>query len=530
MEESFFWPDQIADNVVGRRKFSFVDKKFPKVARWSVKSSSSLSGVLHVGRLSDIVRGEAVFLSLKDKNFPVDFIYVLEDMDPLRKVPKGVPAKFVEFIGHPVSDIPDPFGCHSSYAGHFKQEFLDVFEKFMLFSPRVFSMRQEYKRGNFAGSALLLLEHKDRLREIIRAVQGNYPPKEWFPWKPICDNCGNLQTTRVTGVERDKVSYVCKDYEFETTVARGCNHEGLSSLKKCSGKLVWKSEWASQWKRWSVCSEGAGKEYESSNSSFWVNARVCEEILAFPHPVPIFYEHLMVDNEKMSASKGNVVYPKDWLEVARPEALKFLYMKKLMRARSFKWDDIPILELELDRVLEGSDVQYKDHKRFIGVKGRKFVSITADYGMIAFLVQLFDNEGQILDILKKTGKLSGNESKESVAALRERIALARSWVKKRASDHYMIKFLDGVGNARNLVSGKQAKCLCELAFVLPKKDSDKEIHTAISETAQKNSVSPRELFQAIYLSLIGKSFGPKASSLILAFGKEKCIKRFKEFC
>ena len=68
-------------------------------------------------------------------------------------------------------------------------------------------------------------------------------------------------------------------------------------------------------------------------SAWWVNAEICEKVLDFPMPVPIFYEYLIIDNQKMSASVGNVVYPRDWLEIARPELLRYFYNKRLMKTR-----------------------------------------------------------------------------------------------------------------------------------------------------------------------------------------------------
>jgi lysyl-tRNA synthetase class 1 len=339
LAEWIFWADEIAQKIINRKKFHFTEEKIPKIKKWSVKSSSSLSGVLHIGRLSDIIRGEAEARALEEKGQKVDFIYVTEDMDPLRKIPKGVPENFEEFIGFPVSDVPDPKGCHKSYAEHFTAEFLDVFKDFLLIEPEVYSMRKEYKKGNFTESAIKLVKNSEKVKEIIERVQGSKTKDNWSVWKPICEKCGNLQTTAITKVEKTKIQYKCIDYAFEKFTAKGCGHEGVSDLKKANGKLVWKSEWAAQWKRWNVCSEGAGKEYESKNSAFWVNAEIAEKVLGFPFPEPIFYEHLIIGGVKMSASIGNVIYPSDWLKVSRPETLKYLYMKRLMKTRSFEWKD-----------------------------------------------------------------------------------------------------------------------------------------------------------------------------------------------
>ena len=60
-EHSLFWADQIAEEIVSRKKFRYVDKPVPKLRKFVVKTSASLSGVLHIGRLSDTIRSETVY-------------------------------------------------------------------------------------------------------------------------------------------------------------------------------------------------------------------------------------------------------------------------------------------------------------------------------------------------------------------------------------------------------------------------------------------------------------------------------------
>ena len=65
-EHSLFWADQLADEIISRKGFRYIDKPVPKFKKFVVKTSASLSGVLHIGRLSDTIRGETVYRALKD--------------------------------------------------------------------------------------------------------------------------------------------------------------------------------------------------------------------------------------------------------------------------------------------------------------------------------------------------------------------------------------------------------------------------------------------------------------------------------
>lgn len=526
MDEHIFWAERIAADIQNRKKFHFIDSAVPKLKQWTVKSSSSLSGVLHIGRLSDLIRGEAVSRALEKEGFKQEFIYVTEDMDPLRKIPKGVPKKFEEYLGMPVSDVPDPFGCHKSYAEHFISEFFNVLDDFLFLTPKLFSMRKEYKKGSFNESAQVLLKNSDKVRVIIESQQDSKLAQAWSPWKPICEKCGKLQTTILTNVDGLDVSYKCEDYSFEKSVAKGCGFEGTSDLSKGNGKLVWKSEWAAQWKHWGVCSEGAGKEYESRNSAFWVNAEICEKVLGFPMPVPIFYEHLMIDGKKMSASLGNVVYPKDWAEVARPETLKYLYMKRINKARSFSWGDVPSLELEVDRDVSSGGSKLISYS---AVKNRELVQIPVDYSTIATLIPLFKDDANLFTQLFSAGLFPKNFSGKEKDALIERIKMARAWLEKYAPQEFKLSFLEILSDeVKNVMNVSARKLLPVVAKKLEGIDSADEIQQAIFNEAKANDVKPKQLFKVIYLALTGKESGPRAGLLILALGKEKCLQRFKE--
>ena len=118
MNNHIFWADQKAEEIISRRKFKYVDKEIPNFEEYTIKTSASISGVLHIGRLSDSIRGDSVCKALLERGFKARLIWVAEDMDPLRKIPEGVPKDYEEYIGMPVSDIPDPWGCHKSYSEH----------------------------------------------------------------------------------------------------------------------------------------------------------------------------------------------------------------------------------------------------------------------------------------------------------------------------------------------------------------------------------------------------------------------------
>ncbi|MCX8147355.1 MAG: lysine--tRNA ligase, partial [Candidatus Woesearchaeota archaeon] len=491
-------------------------------------------GVLHIGRLSDTIRSASVHKALLDAGVKSKLIWVSEDMDPLRKVPQGVPEKYKEYIGMAVTDIPDPNGCHNSYAEHHREEYLKVIDMFVDTKMEKFSMREEYKKGCFNEYIKKIINHVEEIKNILRKYRDSEIPEGWSPFKPICQKCGKIATPKVTKFEEGKVHYICEDYSFETTTAKGCGYKGVADPIKDPGKLMWKSEWASQWARWSVCSEGAGKEYQVPNSAFWVNGEICEKTLGFPMPVPIFYEHLMIDGKKMSASLGNVVYPKEWLEVATPELLRLLYNKRLMKTRSFSWKDIPRLYDEYDRMAELyagqkklENVKKEEHARRLfdishGEKVHKPLKLSFSHALI--VCQIYEKESDIINSLKKTGHWQ-EEYKEEIF---ERLKKAKKWLEKYASEEDKFEIQESVGEwVKNYLDEKQKKALSMVAERVRKnKYTDKELHNEFYNICRELELDPKDFFKGAYMVLLKKERGPLLASFVLTLG-EKALKLFE---
>lgn len=528
-----FWTDQIAERITERRRFHYTEDRMPKFKKFVVKTSASLSGVLHIGRLSDTIRGEAVHRSLKDLGVNSELIWVAEDMDPLRKVPKGVPENYIDFIGMPVTDIPDPHGCHKSYAEHHVSEYFKVLDQFIATKMKKFSMREEYKKGNFKKYIKILLRNVDMLIEIQNKYRMNKISEGWSPWKPICDNCGKIITTKVSKFEKGKVHYKCLDYKFEKYLAKGCGYEGENDPLKGNGKLLWKGEWAAEWARWKVCSEGAGKEYQVPGSAFWINGEIAEKILKFPEPVPIFYEHLVIDGKKMSASLGNIVYPHDWLKVSTPELLRLLFLKDPMRERNFRWTDIANMMDENDRL---ERVYYKvekvederDRTNFrrlfeqmqIGHLPKKYF-YTPPFSIFLEIVKILPEKNQLeftVGKLKEFGHLK-DRSKQAMERIEQRLQLAENWYEK----YGRVK-----GEAVLEIEERMKVAVRELIELIERERDGEKIQQGIFSIVEEHKIKPSEFFKLVYKIILNSERGPRLGQYIIERGKEEIIEKLKE--
>jgi lysyl-tRNA synthetase class 1 len=532
-EKELFWADQLAEKIINRKKFHYIDKKVPKFDVFTVKTSASLSGVLHIGRLSDTIRGESAYRALKDAKIKAKLIWVAEDMDPLRKVPKNVPKDFEKYIGMAVTDVPDPDGNYKSYADRFKSEYFEVLDEFVTTKMEKFSMREEYKKGKFNKYIKKILERAEEIREIQNKYRTNKLSKGFVPWIPICDNCGKIVTTKVKEISNGVVKYQCKDYDFESTTAKGCGHKGENDPLKGNGKLLWKSEWAAQWTHWKVIAEGAGKEYQVPNSAFWINAEIVERVLSFPMPEPIFYEHLMIDGEKMSASLGNVVYPKDWLEIGPAELLKFFYNKRLMKTRSFSWKNLSKLyddydthmNVYLGKIKLDNKKEEQHMKRLFDIShGKGIQPVNISFSHATMIAQIGPTEEDMIRSMEKTG----HYDKKTHDIIFERINKAKAWLDKYAPDDVKFTVQEDVPKGLEL-SNKEKKALHLVVEALKKKKwNEKTLFEEFYNICKKINIKNIEFFRAAYNVLLNKDRGPKLAPFILALGKERVVELFEK--
>ena len=92
-------------------------------------------------------------------------------MDALRKVPAGLPSWLEKDIGKPVSEIKDPFDCHSSYGAHMSallREGLDQIGLKYTFQ----SGYQAYKSGLLVKQIDLILRNADKIGKMIEELTG----------------------------------------------------------------------------------------------------------------------------------------------------------------------------------------------------------------------------------------------------------------------------------------------------------------------------------------------------------------------
>lgn len=579
--ELLFWADELADSLIKRKKFNHIDKDV-KYSTHIIKSSTSISGVPHIGNACDVFRAEAVVKALRDRGEKVRFIWVAEDMDPLRKVPAGIPTHFKDHIGRPVSELPCPEGCCETYSDHFVNLFTNSLRDEFGIEFDVLWTSKEYSKGNFYEEIKLAIQKAAVVREILNKYRGKPLPENWIPFKPVCEKCGKIITTNMTGLDGENVGYRCDDYKFAHTLVNGCGHEGVSDIRKGHGKLLWKTEWAAEWHVWKVTFEPFGKEHgvncphdkEGSlvgAGSFWVAGNISEVVYDWPEPNPNRgpnpiqpYEYILIGNEKMSASKGNNIATWDWPRLAPPECLKLFFLRRPKSQQnlmflvrnidgSFKILDrkrhIPKLFQDLEllrRIYYGLE---QDQER---VEFNKRLYRLCQIGLIPeqippqlpfeFAIPMCQLD-EILSwdkILEKSAeqikKIYNLDtiSSENLVSIEKILHQAKYWLEQYAPDEYKFHVADDPPLVE--ITERQRQGIKEVIDALEEREKDwevQELQNKIFEIGRNIFVNKKKLkglyFPVIYYALIGQKGGPRLAPFLLSLDKTWVLQRLKRF-
>jgi len=452
------------------------------------------SGPIHLGNLKEVMVGYLISEALKNDGLKVSFNFFADNFDYLRKLYPFLPKRYEKYIGFPLSEIPDLWGCHKTYDEHFLQPFLEAL-KVLKIKPKVRYIDKLYKNGTYASMIQKALENKERIAQIISSVSGREISKDWSPFLPRCEECGRMSTTKVieTDLVRNSVVYQCE-----------CGHRGVVDFSKGGGKLVWRAHWPATWRIFGVGVEGFGKDLATKGGAFDTARQIVEKVFNGKPPFPIPYEWVYVKGEgRMAGSTGIGFTPLEVLEVLPPEILIYFYK----RTRPNKHHEFDIQESVVNLWNE-----------YGGLSGVPFQHLV-------MAAQSFRNLEDILESLKRSGY--DKQIKDKRAKIKDEINYVRNWLRKYASEKYKFEIQKELPKAK--LTKKQKEFLSNILETVVKTKLDgEELHQKIHQIKNEIKINPREAFSAIYKVFLGQDSGPQAGWFLAGLDRRFVIRRLKE--
>jgi lysyl-tRNA synthetase class 1 len=460
-----------------------------------VVSGISVSGNIHAGNLREVLVAEAVANALRQRGEEVRFIFHADTIDPLRKIAPGIPKSYEEYIGHSLSHIPDPEGCHVSYAEHFLVPFEEALRE-MEMDIEVLRSHELYERGVYTGVTSEAIENTGELREILQEVTNRKMPEHWSPYLPRAES-GKLTGMRVLEHLPKQTSVVFADED---------GWQDSADYSRGEGKLGWRVELAARWKALGVTFEPFGKDHTSRGGSTDTADRMSREVFHYPVPGRYEYEWIGLKGRgDMSSSRGIVLLPKDLLKIMPPGAVR-----RIILGRD------PARRFDID--LEGGFPRFMDEYR--AETGEPYVPFT-------HLVTVAQTVGEDTDAAAQMLRRGGYE--EAVGeGLADDLYYARNWAAEWAPESMRLGLLDPAESEQAAASldDEQREYLREVSARLRAEMDGEAIQEVLYSTAIERGLKPKRAFAAVYRVLLGKTSGPKAGPFIAGLTLDQVSERF----
>ncbi|MDR0631731.1 MAG: lysine--tRNA ligase [Holosporaceae bacterium] len=470
------------------------------------------SGLPHIGTFGEVARTTYVRQAFEHLTGMQTKLYAFsDDRDGLRKVPDNIPNRdeVAKYIGFPLTNVVDPFGCHQSFGHHNNHKLMEFLDSFG-FRYEFQSATDCYKKGLFNEVLLKVLARHGEILEVMLASLREERASTYSPFLPISPKTGRVLQVKIEEYGVDEGIVVFRDEDGS-----------LTELPVIDGncKLQWKVDWAARWTAFDVDYEMAGKDLIDS---VMLSSKICR-ILGGTPPDGFNYE-LFLDEEgkKISKSKGNGLGVEEWLEYAPRESLANFMFASPKSAKRLCFDVIP-------RQIDDYTAHLRD---FENQEPEKQVNNPAwhihngnppkpeaeiSFSLLLNLVSVCntDDEDVLWGFIKKYMTSASPETMPFLNRLvRHAISYYRDFVKSRKK--YPIP--------TDLERKSLGDLLDELNRLTGTSPGD-EIQKIVFEVGKKHySQDLKSWFNALYRNLLGQEDGPRMGSFIALYGLDNTKK------
>ena len=464
------------------------------------------SGLPHIGTWNEVARTTFVRQAYEElTGAPTRLIAFSDDMDGLRKVPDNVSnhAMLTENLGKPLTQIPDPFGSHESFAHHnnaMLRTFLDRFG----FDYDFLSATDCYTSGEFDAVIRKVLRTWEDVMGVMLPTLREERRQTYSPVLPVSPSSGRVLQVPVEVIDAE-AGLIAFDDEDGSRIQQ--------SAFGGAAKLQWKVDWAARWVALGVDYEMAGKDLIDSV----VQSGKIARILGGRPPEGFNYEMFLDEKgEKISKSKGNGLSLEEWLRYGSEPSLAFFIYREPRKAKSLH---IGVIPRAVDEYWQfrgnypNQPVEQKlgnpVHHIHAGKVPESTLPVT--YGMLLNLVSLQGIQDK--DVAWRfVQRYAPGTSAATDPELDELIGLAVNYARD-----FVVPGLE-----RRAPTEMEAEALRDLDSELQKlpPGADGEvIQHAVFEVGKRHPFeSLRAWFQALYETLLGSSQGPRMGSFIALYG------------
>jgi lysyl-tRNA synthetase class 1 len=505
------WPFVQANAILEK-----INYKTPEKGYVLLETGYGPSGLPHIGTFGEVVRTIMIqkALHLIAPDIPTRLICFSDDMDGLRKVPENIPnqSEYKQYIGRPLTNIPDPFGTHKSYADNMNSRLCNFLDSFGL-KYEFISSTHCYRTGVFNEMLLRVLEKYDEIMALMLPTLGEERQATYSPFLPVCKRTGVV--LQVPIIDRNLTAGTITYIDPET-------HESIT-LPVTDGhcKLQWKPDFGMRWAVLDVDFEMFGKDV-GMNAELYT--KICK-ILVNKAPIQMIYEMFLDEQgKKISKSKGTGVTINDWLKYAPAESLKLFMFISPQKAKKLSFDIIPRYVDDLMAYCRQYISAENDEKKL----ENPVHHIIDDISEIEVIASAEISYSLILNLVSACN----STDPEMIWNYIDKFTagnLRQSHFFKRVIEGVINYYKDFVSHQLRYIqpNQEQEKLIRELNNFLKNCADDVTadvIQNELYRIARENGLEMKDWFKLLYQVLIGSESGPRFGSFITLYGIHNTIK------
>ncbi len=471
------------------------------------------SGAPHIGTFAEVVRTLWVmkaFDTLTESAYKTRLIMFSDDYDALRKVPDDQPEWMNEYVGRPLTHVPNPYETsEASFGEANNMKLVDFVDKILKAyngsvvgatdrsRVNLMSSSEHYRSGKFNKTLDRVWEEYDRIMSIMLPTLGDERKATYSPFMVIRRDDPMI----FEGVQQDKFAY-------QVTWDEGSQ---FTRIHNGDVKLQWKVDWAMRWTYFDVDYEMSGKDLIDSVTA---SRKICRAIGGTP-PVGMTYElFLDAEGKKISKSKGNGFSIEDWLSYGTKESLMLFLFQKPTASKPIHIDLVPKMEDDYLKML-GRPLTPNDAAWFFTENGIAEPIVDVAYSLLLNLsvVSQASDAETLVSYLEQSRPLDFQQRLQVLIKANKviRYATERGLYDRECREPTV----------------QEADAFIDLATrleaMLPNMTAD-HYQYQVYEVGKAHGFEPlRSWFQALYECLLGSSDGPRFGAFIEAYGLENCI-------
>lgn len=525
------WVGEVTDRIL---------QAFPDKEIYTCAAGISPSGTVHFGNFRDVMTSLVFARELQRRGKKVRLLFSWDDFDRFRKVPANVDPSFSQYIGLPLTSVPDPTGKTESYARHWEKEFEEAMREVGIDLEYRYQTK-EHQSGRYDDLIVKAMQSRTRIAEILLSFMSDKAKaeKQIDPEKFKKDYYPIEVYSRFTGKDNTRIL----DYDGQSTITYLCldtnQQETINFHETHTVKLPWKVDWAMRWGAEGVVLEPGGHDHASPGGSYDTSSLIAKEVFGIQSPVFVGYQFIGIRGlkGKMSGSKGNAITPAQLLHIYEPEVLEWLYLRK---------NPHQVFDLAFDTEVYR---QYDEFDRAM----QEFLAEREKSAHVRSMSFLKDAEkpkyrkpmpfkqavalGQILqwNIAKINALVEKMNLDYDPSSVAERVPKAQAWLREYNPEE-MIALRDDVNTEYAASMSEAAKDLVhQLSSFLSEADMETLTVEKLEEVlyhipkveglaSAELKKSQRAFFKDLYRLLIGKNAGPRLATFVWAVGKERILK------